>query len=84
MFVRFMKYELIDCAVLVTIKLFVMFWEYPSKIEGMQVEQSVYLEILSFIVCRRDSSILRGGRVNKSQEKLVTSFMDGPLLVSQQ
>ena len=41
-----MKYELIDCAVLVKIELFVMILEYPSKIENMQVEQSVYLEIL--------------------------------------
>ena len=43
-----MKYELIDSAVLVSIKLFIMFWEYPSKIEGMQVEKSVFLEILFY------------------------------------
>ena len=51
-----MKYDLIHCAVLVSIELFVMLCEYPSKIEGMQVEQSVCLEVFFYRI--RDSSIL--------------------------
>ena len=46
-----MKYDLIHCAVLMSIELFVMLCEDPSKIESMQVEQSVFYRI-------RDSSIL--------------------------
>ena len=62
-----MKYDSILCAFFVLIELFVMLCEYLSKVGGMQVEQLVCLDILSYRV--RESSILRQDRLDNDTPK---------------